>query len=279
MAEKLCIGIASYGDQAPEFWEPLVFLTGSLHRYDIDFTGLLVARSMSTDGNRNRIVDMFKKNKAEYILWIDTDNVIPLGGVRRLLDAKKDIISGLYYQKAEPYIPVAFNRIENNRYIPIADWNRGEILPIDMAGMGATLVHRSVYFRIEDEMRVVQRWDGGITTVHKDDIDGKIHDKLKNLTPKLCEGSLREEVIHPDHKIDAWPHYRLEYGRTEDVVFFENARRCGFQPFVDTSVEVDHIYRTKITGKTYRDCIREKQTKIPMTTEYVLVDEMEATSE
>lgn len=266
---KINIGIASYGSQPPEWWQQMAFMLSGLHQYGISIGSLHVANSMHTAGNRNIVVKAFLQTISEWLLWIDTDNIIPIGGIKRLLDTQKVLVCGLYYQKSDGYKPVAYKRLPNNRYRPIEKWNRGELLPIDMAGMGATLVHRSVYEEIEKQFMIVQRWSGGISLIHKDDIEGELPEDFGKVSPRMVGGTYQESMVKPDHKQDYFPHYIMEYGRTEDVVFFENAKRVGVQPFVDTSVEVTHITVRQITGVDYRKELRVSKQTIPAITEYV----------
>ena len=47
--------------------------------------------------------------------------------------------------------------------------------------------------------------------------------------------------------------FELRFGRTEDMGFFEKARRVGHQLWLDTSVECGHLKEQAITGKEYRE--------------------------
>lgn len=276
--DKLAIGIASYGEQPADWWEHLAWELGTLHKYNIDLIGIYTARSMATDSNRNRITSSLLKSKADWFYWIDTDNNTPMGGIRRLLDTKKELVSGLYFQKNEKRLPVAYLQIGTNRYRPIKDWNRGELLPIDAAGMGACLVHRSVFETIEKNFTVLARWNGGITVVHNSDIRGEIGKEIGS-PPKLVDGVWQETFHLPEFEVEYFPHFILQYGRTEDMVFYENARRCGFQPFVDTSVEVEHLMWRRITGADYREALHRETSSIPRLTEYVDVELLEASKD
>lgn len=259
MTTRISIGLAAYGTQPPEWWAPFANMCGTLKHYDIDLAGIHLAKTMLTDSNRNQVVELFMKTDSEWLLWVDTDNIFPPGGVRRLLDTQLPFVSGVYYLKSEPYTPVAYWRQANNRYEPIHDWNPGEIIPVAMAGMGAVLTHRSVYETIEKQFEVLQTWDGALITVHKDDIRGSIPKKIDlEDKPRVMEGVYRYQVHKPDFEIGAWPHFRLESGRTEDVIFYENALRAGIQPYVDTGVEVGHIGQTTVEGGKYRDELRRE---------------------
>mgnify|MGYP002641831865 CR=1 FL=1 len=281
--DNISIGIASYGDQPADWWEWLAWMCSMLHTEDINLVSIETARSMNTAGNRNRIVNAFLgrkgKNIADWLYWIDTDNITPAGGIRRLLDDRKEIVNGLYYQKSKEELPVAYMKTEFNHYEPITNWTRGELIPVAAAGMGATLVNRCVYEKIEEEFVVLQRHTGGVTCIHKDDIKGKIFKEPAKDGPKMVDGYLRERLITPTYDYKFFPHYILEYGRTEDMLFYENALQVGFVPYVDTMVEVDHLYWSKKTGATHRQAVRESKISIPQMTEYLDVELLEVSND
>ncbi|MFA5378405.1 MAG: hypothetical protein WC455_21805 [Dehalococcoidia bacterium] len=259
MTDRIAIGIAAYGTQPVEWWADFSNMCATFKHYDIELGAIYTAKTMLADSNRNQVVKMFMKSTHDWLLWVDTDNTIPPGGVRRLLDTKQDFVSGLYYLKHEPYTPVAYWRQANNRYEPIHDWNQGEILPVACGGMGAVLTHRSVFEKIEKQFEIVQIWDGALITVHKDDIRGSIPKKIDlERKPKILDGYYTYQVHKPDFEVTAWPHFRFEHGRTEDMIFYENALRAGIQPFVDTSVEVGHIGQVIVTGEKHRDKLRRE---------------------
>jgi len=270
MTEKVAIGIAAYGQQHQHWWSSLAITASTLNFYDIKLTNIFTSVSMNTDSNRNTIADRFLRSEADWLLWIDTDNTIPLGGVRRLLDAQKEIIGGLYFQRLEPYLPVAYLRNPNGRYSNIKDWNRGELLPVDALGMGATLTHRCVYDKIRENYRVFQRWTGGITTVHKDEFSGELRTTFpKNPKPYVKGSQYHEWLIVPEEaSMRYFPYFILEFGRTEDMWLYETAIRVGFQPYVDTSVECQHLSDKAVCGDTYREHILKTETGNVTLTEY-----------
>jgi hypothetical protein len=272
--DQISLGIASYGEQPADWWEWLAWTTRSLVDDNIDLISIETARSMNTASNRNIIVKDFLKKKSEWLFWIDTDNITPFGGIRRLLDDRKEIINGIYFQKDDKSLPVAYDILPTNRYTPIRDWSRGEIIPVAAAGLGATLVHRSVYEKIQEEFVVLQRHTGGHTTLHRDDIKGPIPTELDIKPPRMLHGVYRERLIQPTEKMEVFPHHILEFGRTEDMVFYENARRVGFVPYVDTSVEVGHLHWKLKTGADYRKVVRRELE--PRMVEYMDVEKLTA---
>lgn len=51
---------------------------------------------------RNNIVKDAIKNKADYLMFVDSDLTFPPDGIKKLLDHKKDIVGGMYNMKSLP---------------------------------------------------------------------------------------------------------------------------------------------------------------------------------
>ncbi len=253
--EKIVIGIPSYGAQSPAWWSRLVLLVGTLPKQGVDFRGLTCTSSMLTDKNRNMIVESFLRTDADWLFWLDADTVPPVGGIRRLLDTGKSLVSGLYYLRSKPFTPVAYLRQSDNRYRPLSEWERGEIVPVDAAGMGCCLVHRSVYEEIKNKYEVLQRHTGGLTAVHRDDILGRVPEsptrKQRKRDGQVLNGVLQERLVPPTAEVP-FPFFVLEHNRTEDLWFYEIAARVGCKAWVDTSVECGHVGEREVNGEAYR---------------------------
>lgn len=278
--DKVFFGVVSYGPQTRAFWLGYSNMLALAGKYDIEYTGQASGVSMRTDGNRNQVVQSFLKSKADWLMWIDSDNIIPLGGVRRLLDTQKTLVTGLYYIKIEPYTPVAYWRTKQGTYKPINEWRRGEIVPVDVAGMGACLCHRSVFEDIKNQCILVQRYDGGITPVHKSRIYGEIPVKLKLKQPSITDGVMKIGVCKPNFQYGPYPFFDFGYGRTEDLIFYELASQCGHNAWCDTSVECDHISNEWIiNGEAFRDNRKKNMEVIPLVKEYVNIEMEEYSKE
>jgi len=253
--KTVSIGVVSHGGSPAAWWVPMANMVAQLARIGVEYKQLLHAGSMMVDGNRNQIVQNFvDDNKAEWLLWIDTDNQYRIGEVDRLFSAHRSLISGMYFAKSDPYNAIAYMRNQNNRYSPLAldAYTRGEIIEADMAGMGFLLSHRSVYTDLRDAYKVKQAvHDGVYHLVHKDDITGKERAKyLYNY--KVHNGELRIPVIDADHELNPYPWFQITHNRTEDVGFFERAKRVGHQLWLDTSCEAGHLSQQEITGAIAR---------------------------
>jgi hypothetical protein len=252
MRTKLYLGVPCYGTQEPEWWASLAAHTAVLGQ-QFDLT-VAVASTMATDHNRNDITDKFLKSDAEWLFWIDADTVVPIGAVTRLMSLGKTLASGLYYGKNPPHNPIAYVKY-NKAYIAIEKtqtWERGEILPVDASGMGCLLTHRSVYEDIQKNFTVLQRVGGGLLPVHKNDIEGAFSDTHEH-DGKVYKGQLRTRMTEPTIENYKYPYFGLEFGRTEDIWFFELAARVGHKVWLDTSLECGHLRAKAFTGEDYRD--------------------------
>jgi hypothetical protein len=260
--DKICIGIPVYGQQSPLFWIPFARLVANLHKQGIEFVDVLAESTMKTDRNRNVIIKNFlTQTDAEWLFWIDADNVNVIGSLRRLLDtAGKDrtLVAGLYYTKSEDNtLPVALLRNDDGTYTHVSDWVRGEIIPIDASGFNCVLSHRSVYEDIQKNYVSLQLSDGGRKAFHRDDISGDIaDDELAEDDNKIVDGVWKARVMLPTTSSDTI-FTSLHFDRTEDFDFFEKAARCGHQLWLDTSVECGHIMDKVTGGKEYRERVKE----------------------
>lgn len=253
---KVAFGIPTYGTQDPSFWVPLARQTGMLHKYDIEFVDVLQHGTMRTDGNRNLIARSFLTLDAEWLFWVDADNINPIAAVRRLLDTAGDtrtMVSGLYFTKEKNPIPVVYAYHQDGRYNHLTQWERGEIIPIEAAGMNCCLMHRSVLEDIDKHYVSLRLSYGGDIAVHRDDIKGDVFPDSSDPTDnKVIDGQWHLRVYSPIEEVNV-PFFELRYGRTEDMGFFEKARRVGHQLWLDTSVECGHLKTRAVTGKEYRE--------------------------
>lgn len=240
--DKVYIGIPSYGTQPRSFWLPLAREAGNLYKQDIELVDIWAAESMMADVNRNYIVKKFLESGADWLKWIDADNVDKLFSIRRLLDTKKPLVTGIYVKRQEEAEPVIYQKNKDGEYYPLQDWTRGQIIKVESAGLGGALVHRSVFEEVSSNYRMLDIVPGGgVVTVHKDDVTGDINDDvIGEQDGKVLDGVLHTRLRLPK-KEKPFPYFMLKDGRTEDLGFFEMTQRCGIDLWCDTGVEIGHI--------------------------------------
>lgn len=109
---------------------------------------------------RNEIVFKFLENSdADWLLMIDSDQKIDSLAFKKLIDAahhiERPVVAGLVFAAfnsvdiyPEPVASI-YKAVEGG-YAPINDYPHDEIIPIDAAGTGCLLVHRSVLEKIQE---------------------------------------------------------------------------------------------------------------------------------
>lgn len=106
-----------------------------------------VAYGQPIDVARNSIAKRFLESNAEYLMFVDSDVVLPPDSYIRLKNRKLDIVSGLYYTKFGNYTPAMW--YDRNPAIPITEYQNGELLEADLIGMGCCLIRRRVFENLE----------------------------------------------------------------------------------------------------------------------------------
>lgn len=253
--DKICIGIPAYGSQFPNWWTTVMASVLALPQQNVEVYRILSATSMATDTNRNYIVKNFLETKADWLMWIDADNHLPIRGIRRLLDCQRTLVSGIYYKKDEEKpTPVAYYKSETGGYRDIVDFVSGEIISIDCAGMGMCLTHRSVYTDIADNCEVIGMVNGGIRPFLRKDIKGVLPAKFG--ARYMIKNGEMITAIRKENP-EQFPYFVQEHTRTEDMIFYELAKAVGHQAWLDTSVISNHLGVKAFNDRDYRNWITE----------------------
>lgn len=155
---------------------------------------------------RNEIVEFALSQGANYIYWLDDDVLAPPESFMKLYRHNKDIINGVYWSKSNPPMPLLFrNHLEG----PYWNWRVGDLIEIDAAGNGLTLVKTDVYRKIQKELG-----DPWYSTEY---------------------ASFKGVKETP-------------YNNTEDLYFYWKARNAGYKIWADTSVQAVHWDKTNNVG-------------------------------
>ena len=117
-----------------------------------------------TPVSRERIVLKAQSLGCTHLLFIDQDMTFRPDGIERLAAHKKDIISGKFFSRYDPYEPCAW--VDGKRK------NIMELTPVDCSGLAFTLIDMKVFDKIERpwfplEMHKDGRVDGEDTTFHR----------------------------------------------------------------------------------------------------------------
>lgn len=147
---------------------------------------------------RNEIVEFALEQGANYIYWLDDDVIPPPDAFLKLYRHQKDIINGVYWSKSNPPMPLLFRgHLEG----PYWNWHVGDLIEIDAAGNGLTLVKTDVYRKISET--IGGPWYSTDYSSFKD----------------------MKAAAH---------------NNTEDLYFYWKAKQAGYKVWADTSVQALH---------------------------------------
>ena len=110
-----------------------------------DDTYILFAKRSLIDRARNKMVEEAIRRDADYLLFIDDDNIVPQDMLQKLIEKDKDVI-----------VPVIPRRGYNNEKTLVFDENHESLFPTEdqkifSTGMGCCLIKREVFEPIFNE--------------------------------------------------------------------------------------------------------------------------------
>lgn len=97
---------------------------------------------MKFDAARNAVARAVLETDADGVFWCDSDVVLPSHAITSLVKAEKDFITGIYFQRREPYWPLIahFNpkggEDGTGSFNWCVGWPEDVIAPIDGCGFG-----------------------------------------------------------------------------------------------------------------------------------------------
>ncbi len=151
---------------------------------------------------RNEIVEYALAQGANYIYWLDDDVIPPPDAFMKLYRHHKDIVNGVYWSKSNPPMPLVFR---GHLQGPYWNWHVGDMIEIDAAGNGLTLVKTDVYRKISET------------------VGGPWYSTEYASFPGLTQSG---------------------FNNTEDLYFYWKAKQAGFKIWCDTSVQAYHYDKT-----------------------------------
>jgi len=96
------------------------------------------------DVGRNVIVEDALKAKAKFLFFLDSDVIPPKDALTKLINHNLDIVSGVYYRRVSPIDPT-MSRDFGNRHESIVKYNLGDVIEVDLVGMGCCLIRTHVF--------------------------------------------------------------------------------------------------------------------------------------
>lgn len=131
----------------PEFTRHSVFY-GSLLNIDAPPNVVVwQTRSSNIADNRNTNTQKALELGAEWVFFVDDDQIFLTDTLTRLLADNLDIVSGLYMKREIPFLPVAFDREDERGYVKpklLKPEDKG-IIEVKATGAGCLLVKTKVF--------------------------------------------------------------------------------------------------------------------------------------
>ena len=114
-------------------------------------TALAHTTGATISENRNKLAEQALTVGAEWIWYVDDDHIFPPDTLLRLLAHNVSVVSGLYLNRAAPYIPHMYNREEENGavYPHCLTTDDVGLRPVLSTGAGCLLVRTEVLKQLE----------------------------------------------------------------------------------------------------------------------------------
>jgi len=93
---------------------------------------------------REQAAKYLLESGCDSLLFIDSDMVVPMNLVPRLIEADKDIVSGLAFKRVPGYEPCIFKKCDREGTEFYLDYPKG-LIEVQGVGMACTLIKRKVF--------------------------------------------------------------------------------------------------------------------------------------
>jgi GT2 family glycosyltransferase len=116
--------------------------------------GVFCPQSYSIDASRNLIVEHAIEIGYDYIMWVDSDMILPKNTLTTLMSRDKDIVSGVYRHKllfgknvvAKRFVP---NKKDTYEDLTIEEVKEPKLIEIDGVGFGCVLTKVDIFRNIK----------------------------------------------------------------------------------------------------------------------------------
>lgn len=158
--ETLCVGWCDPGTVESTFMGTMMaqFLSAA----ELDLGGIGFIQNVGNQIARQRadLIREFEETGLDWLLWVDSDIMLNQHAVKTLWESRdaieRPIVAGIYFITYEnthslyrPF-PCVFNEDGKQGYKPVHPLPENEIISIDSAGLGFTLMHKSVAHKLRE---------------------------------------------------------------------------------------------------------------------------------
>lgn len=231
----------------------------------------LQLRNQRVDLAKERLAEMALQNNVDWLFFLDDDVVPPPDTIMKMVqlwrsDPKYKIISGVYWSKSDPPVPLIFR---GNLQGSFWDWTTQDLIKADGAGAGCLFIDAGLlrkmpkpwfscnYF-FEDPRGIydLKKWElhnrlGEELMRGKAEADPKVIKKLQDEMIDLAEQINKVKAGEFDPNL--LKNRKNDFQTTEDLYFFRKAKELfgeeEGQLWIDCSIQCWH--QDKRTGKIW----------------------------
>jgi 2-polyprenyl-3-methyl-5-hydroxy-6-metoxy-1,4-benzoquinol methylase len=204
----------------------------------------------------------------DYILFLDSDIIMPPGAIEKLIDMDVDIASGLYFAKGKPYLPVA--RLEKDgKHFFLEDFEYNDVIDVAGVGMGLCLIKASVFEKLKYPYFKFDWVDDGVNPIYECAEDLYFCDKAREAGFKI---KLNTGVVCHHEGIPCGPEhfniYKQEIKRDKEdrEELFEDL--CEFEGVEMKEIENRIKFRKELRNKEFEEIVGEDRTPEKLDTYY-----------
>jgi len=103
--------------------------------------------------SRDNLAIQAIREQCDYVMWFDSDMIFPPNTLMKMLDHMKegrDIVTGLYFRRRNPFTPVLFSKLEENEegvcsWADYNDYPKNSVFEIAGCGFGCCIVKTEVF--------------------------------------------------------------------------------------------------------------------------------------
>lgn len=101
--------------------------------------------------SRNQLAKQAMKYDADYVMWLDSDMIIPADALKKMLrhmEEGLDIVTGLYFRRRPPYTPVLFKSADEEGKWEGYDEYPDELFEVGGCGFGCVITRTDVLYDV-----------------------------------------------------------------------------------------------------------------------------------
>ena len=139
---KVLVGIPTTGEMNVEAVKCLMQLE---HDGVVD----IISNSLVYDA-RDKIAMDAIENNCDYIMWLDSDMIYPANIISKLMSHNKDLCTGIYCKRVEPYTPCIY-KLNEDKLVAYTDYEENKLFKVEAAGFGCMLTKVSALKKIYEK--------------------------------------------------------------------------------------------------------------------------------